>query len=75
MAKHRNVFTHPKPGGGWGNSVGGHERPVVHRTKEVAVEVGRSIARQEKSEHTITRKDGVITEKNSYGGDPFPPKG
>jgi len=75
MANHKNVFTHPKSGGGWVNSVGGKERPVVHRTKEVAVGVGRSIAREEKSEHTITRRDGVISEKNSYGRDPFPPKG
>ena len=41
-----------------------------HRTKEVAEEVGRVIARKLGVEHTIHREDGVITEKNSYGNDP-----
>jgi hypothetical protein len=39
-----------------------------------AVEAGREMARKLKVEHTIHRRDGVITEKNSYGNDPYPPK-
>ena len=33
------------------------------------------IAMRLEVEHTIHREDGVITEKNSYGNDSFPPKG
>jgi hypothetical protein len=36
-----------------------------HRTKEVAVEAGRAIARKVEVEHTIHRSDGVITEKKT----------
>ena len=45
------------------------------RNKEEAVVAGREIARSLREEHTIHRKDGAITEKNSYGNDPHPPRG
>ena len=45
-----------------------------HATKDEAVEAGREIARLLKVEHSIHRMDGVITEKNSYGNDPCPPR-
>ncbi len=58
---------------GWWNKVDGK---VVsrHRLKEMAVEAGREIAKRLEVEHTIHREDGAITEKNSYGNDPCPPK-
>ena len=53
----------------WCNRVDG--RLVgVHLTKKLAVAVGRDLAILGRSEHTIHRKDGVITGKNSYGPDP-----
>lgn len=73
MAK-KGVHTVPSPSGkGWVNK---QEGEVVsrHRTKENAVDRGRTIARKDKTEHTIHRKDGTISEKNSYGNDPFPPR-
>lgn len=57
----------------WVNKVNG-EAVSGHRTKEDAVLVGRDIARELRVEHTVHRRDGVITEKNSYGSDPYPPK-
>ena len=45
-----------------------------HRTKEVAIEVGRAAAKRLGVEHSIHRLDGAITAKNSYGNDPNPPK-
>jgi hypothetical protein len=60
-------------GSGWVNEVNG-KILSRHRTKDVAVEAGREIARRLKVEHSIHRSDGVISEKNSYGNDPFPPR-
>jgi hypothetical protein len=69
-----NVHTVPnKEGSGWVNKVGS-EVVSRHHTKETAVGKGASIARDNKSEHVIHNKNGVISEKNSYGNDPYPPK-
>lgn len=45
-----------------------------HRVKDEAVAAGREIARRLRVEHAIHREDGQISEKNSYGSDPFPPR-
>jgi hypothetical protein len=52
----------------------GGEVESRHRTKDNAVDRGRDIARDNKSEHAIHNKDGQISQKNSYGNDPNPPK-
>jgi hypothetical protein len=70
----KDVHTVPTPGGkGWMNKVGG-EVASRHRTKDNAVERGREIARDNKSEHAIHNKDGQISQKNSYGNDPSQPR-
>ena len=74
MKKGEQVHTVPAhTGDRWWNKVDGR---VVsrHGTKQDAVEAGREIAKQLEAEHTIHREDGVITEKNSYGNDPCPPR-
>jgi hypothetical protein len=43
--------------------------------KHSAVLAGRDIARQRRTEHVIHNLDGTIAERNSYGNDPFPPRG
>ena len=75
MKRGAGVHTVPAPDGakGWWNRVDG-EVATKHSTKEAAVAAGREIARLLRKEHTIHRSDGVITEKNSYGNDPYPPK-
>ena len=75
MAAKKDVHTVPNPSGsGWINKVGGKPTGTVHRTQEAAKDRGRSIARQEQSEHSVHGRDGRIREKNSYGNDPNPPK-
>ena len=44
-------------------------------TKVEAVKLGKELAKNSGTEHVIHNKDGKIGEKNSYGNDPFPPKG
>lgn len=44
-------------------------------TKAEQVARGRETARREGVEHIIKNRDGSISERNSYGADPHPPRG
>ena len=44
-------------------------------TQREAIEHGRSLAQNQRTELFIHGRDGRIRERNSYGGDPNPPKG
>ena len=71
----KTVHTTPKAGGkGWSVKVGGK---VVsnHRTKAAATSNGRRQAINHSTDHYIHNRDGKIGQANSYGNDPFPPRG
>ena len=77
MERGGGVHTVPVSGKGrvrWWNKMKG-EVLSRHFDKETAVAAGREFARQDGVEHTIHGLDGQIQEKNSYGNDPFPPRG
>lgn len=60
----------------WENKKEGTEKPLSsHHKKDNAQEKGGKIAEQKRVEHFIHGKDGKIQERNSYGNDPFPPRG
>lgn len=70
-----NVHTVPH-GDGWANVREGSDRASsVHSTQAEAIERGREIARHAHVEHIIHGMNGQIRERNSYGGDPYPPRG
>jgi len=75
MKRGGGVHTVPADGDakGWWNKANGKVLSR-HRTKDIAVAAGREIARGLEVEHTIHKKDGEISEKNSYGNDPNPPR-
>lgn len=75
MAGKKSVHTLPH-GDGWANRREDAFR-VSKRfdTKAEAQSAGRETARREKTEHIIHNRDGRIGERNSYGNDPYPPKG
>jgi transcriptional regulator with XRE-family HTH domain len=76
MAKKPAVVTGPHPGGGWQNKVEGNSRASnVSPTKSEAQTKGRQMAIDRHAEHKIQNKDGKIAQRNSYGHDPYPPKG
>ena len=52
-----------------------HRATVVTRTQAEAISIAKEIARNQKTELFVHRPDGRIRERNSYGNDPFPPKG
>lgn len=74
MAKNQHITPHPK--GGWQVKGAGNSRATVRTsTQKQAIDVGCSIARNQQSELVIHRTNGQIRAKDSYGNDPFPPKG
>lgn len=74
MGKAQHVTKHIA--GGWQVKGAGNSRATkITSTQAEAIAIARSIALNQKSEVVIHRKDGKIRDKNSYGNDPFPPKG
>lgn len=68
---------HVVPGeNGWGVRGEGNQRLTsVHDTQREAISTARSIARNQHSEILIHGRDGQIRARDSYGKDPYPPKG
>lgn len=61
--------------GQWKSKVQGSSRAAhVGGTKAEQTAIGRQMARDRGTEHTIKKMDGTIGEKNSYGNDPNPPR-
>ncbi|MGH9421185.1 MAG: DUF2188 domain-containing protein [Thermoanaerobaculia bacterium] len=79
MTAKRGPETHhvvPDPDGGWNVKRGGAERASGHfDTKEEAIDRGREISRNQHTELRIHNKDGQISQSDSHGHDPDPPKG
>lgn len=74
MGKNQHVTPHKN--GGWQVKGAGNTRATVRTaTQNAAITYAKSIARNQKSEVVIHQTDGKIRSKNSYGNDPFPPKG
>lgn len=72
MASKKSVHTVPD-GNGWKNVQAGRDISH-HRTKENAMERGRTEARHDQTEHVEHNRNGRISGSNSYGNDPCPPK-
>ncbi len=74
MGKNQHVTPHPD--GGWQVKGAGNSKATVKTdTQADAIERARNIARNQESEVVIHRPNGQIRDKNSYGNDPYPPKG
>ena len=74
MAAGKHVV--PRPKGEWAvRTSGASKASRVFSTQAEAIQFGRSAAQKERTELYVHRKDGTIRERNSYGKDPFPPKG
>ena len=64
---------HPE---GWAiKGAGNSKYTKILTTQADAIKAARGIAKNQGSELVIHRRNGQIREKNSYGKDPFPPKG
>lgn len=73
QGKNQHVVPHE---GKWAVKGEGNQRATsVHNTQAEATERAREIARREKAELLVHGRDGEIRSRDSFGNDPFPPKG
>lgn len=74
MTKGKDQHVVPRKSG-WGVHGEGNKRDSSHhRTQRAAIDAARDIAKKQRSEVVIHRKDGRIRDSDSYGRDPHPPK-
>lgn len=71
--KNQHVVPHTD---GWAVRGAGNSRATsVHDTQREAIDAARGIAQNQHSEMLIHGRNGQIRERDSFGGDPFPPQG
>lgn len=71
--KNQHVVPHSA---GWAVKGEGNKRASsVHPTQQEAIQTGRERAIGGRSELLIHGRNGQIRERNTYGDDPYPPKG
>lgn len=65
----------PNPDGGWDVKRNGAQRASLHTdTKQDAIDQGRKISQNQGTEFVVHNKDGKISNSDSHGNDPCPPK-
>jgi hypothetical protein len=76
MAKKRDYHVVPnRERGGWDVKRERAERSsAFFERKSDAMDRGRDLARQNRTELVEHRRHGTIRDSDSYGGDPFPPR-
>jgi hypothetical protein len=61
---------------GWAVRREGAQRlSSTHATQAEAIAACRGTAKRERTEFLLHGRDGQIRERDTYGNDPFPPKG
>lgn len=71
--KNQHVVPHEN---GWAVKGAGNSRATsVYETQAEAIGAARGIAQNQHSELLIHGRNGQIRERDSFGNDPFPPKG
>ncbi len=72
----KNQHVTPHKDGGWQVKGEGNTRATARtETQAEAIQRAREISRNQQTELLIHGRDGRIRERDSYGNDPFPPKG
>ena len=73
MGKNQHIVKTPS---GWGVRGANNSRITkIFETQKQAIAKGREIAIKQNSELIVHGSNGQIRQKNSYGNDPYPPKG
>ena len=71
-----NQHVTPHPKGGWQVKSAGASRATVRTTTQrEAIDIARSISRNQGSELFIHGRNGQIRERDTHSHDPCPPKG
>lgn len=73
MGKDQFVIPHEK---GWAVKGAGNKKATkIHKTQKEAIKHAKKIAKNQESEVVIKGRNNKIRQKNSYGNDPYPPRG
>ncbi len=73
MGKNQHVTPH---GNQWQvKGAGNQKATAVTQTQQQAIKIARGIAQNQKSELVVHGQNGQIRQKDSFGNDPYPPKG
>ncbi|OIR46063.1 hypothetical protein BJP08_00165 [Corynebacterium sp. NML140438] len=76
MGNRNTVHVTPNGGNGWRVASGGSKRAAgIFDTKAEAMKRGIEIAKNKGAEFYSHGRNGQIQNRNSYGNDPFPPRG
>lgn len=76
MADGKNYWTQQRPDGKWESKREGGERASnVTETQAGTWAYSKSKAKESGGEAFLRNRDGKISERNTYGKDPYPPKG
>ena len=74
MGKNQHVT--PRRDGLWQVKGSGNSKATkITKTQKQAIDIARDIAINQESEVVIHGRNGRIRDKDSYGNDPFPPRG
>jgi len=73
--KNKNQFVTPHKGSWQVIGANNSRATYVFDTQKQAIDKAITIAKNQHSEVVIQGRNGKIRSKNSYGNDPFPPKG
>lgn len=75
VVKRKEHHVVPSPKGGWDVKRNGAERVSIHTdTKQNAIDRGRVVSRNQGTEFVIHNRDGKISNSDSHGNDPCPPR-
>jgi len=75
MSRRKNQHVIPHQGKWAVKGYGNTKYTAVTKLKKDAIRIAKKIAFNQNTELFIHKRNGVITNRNSYGKDPFPPKG
>jgi hypothetical protein len=71
----KNIHVTRRKDGNWAVKGEGDNRASgLYPTEREATDVGRELARKNKSELFIHDRENKIRDRDIYGGDPFPPR-
>lgn len=71
----RNQHVVPHSGGWAVRGANSQRATSVHGTQAEAIDAARGIARHQGTELLVHGRNGQIRERDSFGNDPYPPKG
>ena len=76
MGKRKTWSVEPRDDGTWAvQRDDSYRADSLHPAKDAAVTRGRELARRYQGHLRIKGADGRIQDENTYGPDPFPPRG